>query len=636
MVNIMSTHPFSKRITILIVLLLAIAMSSCSLSGQNGQTTTGGNPIVPGPQSGRDVALNYVRDHFGLVLKSGSENWVERNITPQGITTSAVYEFSQGDWIVTVVYRLVETSARIYKISITDHISFTWEGQVDAFGQVTELQVDNHLGEVVFSSTPTLVAEPAQPDLPTLTPTEAVVAKNYSDEAYRLGFVYPGSWSLASYPAGRNVGSGFGAKTIELTKDGMKFTIQYKFSWERTVVGEPVPDGEIEIRRRVAVLGLEIPMISVVVDGNDKFMFLDGSKDDLEFGFYVSTNQDEIPVAIQDEVDLIMASVIRTGEPFPTPTPPPTALPTSAVAASRSGSGSGSTVSEDCNKAKFIAHVTVPEGTLMLPGVKFTKIWRLQNAGTCTWTTGYSLVYSTGDLMGAVKQVNLSQSVPPGATVDIAVDFTSPDKVGQYQGYWILNDPQGYWFGLGELKNGFIPIDIVVFLPTSDYAYDLAIHYCDAVWTSKALDEGKELVCPGLPSSTTGFVILVADPNLETRHEDELALWVHPNEERYGWIKGIYPSYKVKDGDRFRAWVSCLADMNLCSIQFTLNYKDSNGDIHTLGNWIETYDGKIREIDLDLSELAGQSVQFILRTEALTKNVSAAQGYWFVPRIEHP
>lgn len=636
MVNIMYTPPIIKRITTLIIMFLAIAMGACSFSGKSDPATPSGNPIVPGPQSGRDVALNYVRDHYGLVLDSGSDNWVERNITPEGITTSAVYEFGQDDWTVSVVFRLVEPSARLYKITITDQISFSWEGQVDAFGQVTEILVDNHLGEVVFSSTPTLAAEQTLPDSPTLTPTEAIVAKNYSDEAYRLGFVYPGSWSLESYPAGRNLGDGFGAKTIELTKNGITFSFQYKFLWERTEVGEPVPDGEIEIRRRVAVLGLEIPMVSVVVDGNDKYMFLDGSKDDLEFGFYISTNQDEIPVAIQDEVDLILASVIRTGEPFPTPTLPPTALPTSAVAASRSGSGSGSTVSEDCNKANFVAHVTVPEGTLMLPGVRFTKVWRLQNVGTCTWTTAYSLVYSTGDLMDAVKRVSLPQSVPPGATVDIAVDFTSPEKVGHYQGYWILNDPQGYWFGLGELKNGFIPIDIVVFLPTSDYAYDLAIHYCDAVWTSKALDDDKELPCPGLPSSSAGYVILVADPNLENRHENELALWVHPNEERYGWIKGTYPSYTIKDGDRFRAWVSCLGDMNLCSIQFSLNYKDSSGDIHTLGNWIETYDGKITEIDLDLSALAGKSVQFILRTEALTKNVSAAQGYWFVPRVEHP
>jgi hypothetical protein len=402
------------------------------------------------------------------------------------------------------------------------------------------------------------------------------------------------------------------------------------------VVGEPVPNGEIQIRRRVSLLGVEIPVIYVVDEGVDKYIFIDGSKDELEFGFYISTDQQEITQEIQNEIDLILASLERTGDPLPTPTIPPTAQPTSAVASTRSGSGSGSTVSEDCNKANFISHVTVPEGTLMLPGVKFTKTWRLQNVGTCTWTTNYSLVFSTGDLMGADKRVALTETVPPGSTVDISVDFTSPEKAGQYQGYWILNDPQGYWFGLGELKNGFIPIDIVVYLPTTDYAYDFSIHYCDAVWTSKILDENKELPCPGSPSSSSGFVVLVADPHLEGRHENELALWVHPNEERYGWIKGVYPAYKVQNGDRFRAWVSCLADMNLCSIKFTLSYKDSSGDIHTLGDWTETYDGKLREIDLDLSALAGKSVKFVLRTEALTKNVTAAHGYWFVPRIENP
>ncbi len=636
MVNIMCKQSLLQKLLVMLALLITISMGSCSsLSGEK-QPEPSSNPIVPGPQSGRDMALNYVRDHYGLRLKSGSENWIARNITPEGITTSEVYEFVQNEWVVSVVYRTVEPNQRIYKISITNHVSFIWEGQVDAFGQVTELQVNDHLGEEALIINPTQIAEPTQLDALTPTPTQALEAKIYTDEAYRLGFAYPNSWSLASYPAGRNVGDEFGAKTIELTRDGVKFSIQYKFLWERTVIGETLPDGNIEIRRRVAVLGLEIPVISVVVDGYDKYIFLDGSKDDLEFGFYISTDQNEIPINIQNEVDLILASVIRTGEPFPTPTISPTPKPTSAVDATRSGSGSGSTVSEDCNKANFVSHVTVPEGTLLLPGVKFTKIWRIQNVGICTWTTAYSLVFSTGDLMGADKRVNLPESVPPGDTVDIAVDFTSPEKVGHYQGYWILNDPQGYWFGLGELKDGFIPIDIVVFLPTSEYAYDLAIHYCDATWTSKALDENKELPCPGSPTSTQGYVILVADPNLENRHENELALWVHPNEERYGWIRGIYPSYAIKDGDHFRSWISCLSEMNLCSLKFTLSYKDENGDIHELGNWIETYDGKIKEIDIDLSSLAGQSVRFILRTEALTHNVSAAQGYWFVPRVENP
>jgi hypothetical protein len=54
-----------------------------------------------------------------------------------------------------------------------------------------------------------------------------------------------------------------------------------------------------------------------------------------------------------------------------------------------------------------------------------------------------------------------------------------------------------------------------------------------------------------------------------------------------------------------------------------------------LERWIETYDNEITVIDLNLSDLAGETVQFILGMEANTHNVEDAQGFWFVPRIEH-
>jgi len=199
-----------------------------------------------------------------------------------------------------------------------------------------------------------------------------------------------------------------------------------------------------------------------------------------------------------------------------------------------------------------------------------------------------------------------------------------------------VNDAQGYWFGIGEQKKGFIPIDITVVKPNDIYAYDFAIHYCDAKWQNKKMEEDQQLPCPGAPTSTEGFVILLADPNLETRRENELTLWVHPNEEKNGWIRGVYPAFTVQSGDQFRAWVGCMADSAKCSLQFYLDYQDTEGDVYNLASWIETYDGKITEINLDLSSLSGQKVRFILRTEALTNNVSVAQGFWFVPRIQRP
>jgi len=52
-----------------------------------------------------------------------------------------------------------------------------------------------------------------------------------------------------------------------------------------------------------------------------------------------------------------------------------------------------------CDAAKFVSDLTVPDGTNFASGAAFTKTWRLQNVGTCTWGTSYRLVFSGGEQM---------------------------------------------------------------------------------------------------------------------------------------------------------------------------------------------------------------------------------------------
>ncbi len=58
-----------------------------------------------------------------------------------------------------------------------------------------------------------------------------------------------------------------------------------------------------------------------------------------------------------------------------------------------------------CNSAGFVKDVSVPDGTEIAAGAKFTKTWRLVNSGTCTWTTAYDLVFVDGSAMGAPAAV---------------------------------------------------------------------------------------------------------------------------------------------------------------------------------------------------------------------------------------
>jgi hypothetical protein len=94
--------------------------------------------------------------------------------------------------------------------------------------------------------------------------------------------------------------------------------------------------------------------------------------------------------------------------------------------------------------------VTIADDSSVFTGAEFTKTWRLRNSGTCTWTSGYQLVFDHGDRMSAPDAVMVtSGSVPPGSTVDVSVTLKAPSDAGTYQGYFKLRNPSGVLFGIG-------------------------------------------------------------------------------------------------------------------------------------------------------------------------------------------
>lgn len=126
----------------------------------------------------------------------------------------------------------------------------------------------------------------------------------------------------------------------------------------------------------------------------------------------------------------------------PTPVTSPTALP---GVPTQPGGGPAPAVGE---KAAFVADLTVPDGTAYQPNATFVKTWRLQNAGTTTWTPSYTAVYVSGDQMGAPASIALPATVPPGGTVDISVSMAAPATEGTYTANFLLANASGQRFGL--------------------------------------------------------------------------------------------------------------------------------------------------------------------------------------------
>lgn len=120
----------------------------------------------------------------------------------------------------------------------------------------------------------------------------------------------------------------------------------------------------------------------------------------------------------------------------------------SPVAASPTSGGSApvATATSNCDNADFVSDVTIPDGTILDPGETFTKTWRLKNAGTCSWTPSYAVVFSNGDSMSGPATQALTTTVNPGQTVDISVNLKAPSTPGDYTSYWKLRNAVGVTF----------------------------------------------------------------------------------------------------------------------------------------------------------------------------------------------
>ena len=106
--------------------------------------------------------------------------------------------------------------------------------------------------------------------------------------------------------------------------------------------------------------------------------------------------------------------------------------------------------------------VNLPDDTIIEPGQEFTKIWRLVNSGTCTWTSAYEVFWLWGEKMGAADAYPLPRTVLPGEEVDISVSFIAPSTPGVYQSNWKLRNPKGRVFGLGSGDGLYFYVRIVV------------------------------------------------------------------------------------------------------------------------------------------------------------------------------
>jgi len=130
---------------VLATLLLSVPLlSGCAISRAAGpvKETDPVEPApvnLPDPAMARDAVLAYIAAHDGPSAPVAGMAWNEENATPGGLVGSTTLRYTAEGWTVTVSYPIVAPEYTLYHVQVVEGASgFTWEGEVDATGSVTE------------------------------------------------------------------------------------------------------------------------------------------------------------------------------------------------------------------------------------------------------------------------------------------------------------------------------------------------------------------------------------------------------------------------------------------------------------------------------------------------------------------
>ena len=311
-----------------------------------------------------------------------------------------------------------------------------------------------------------------------------------------------------------------------------------------------------------------------------------------------------------------------TNTPLPTNTPiPPTATP----------------IPIPCDRGQFVSDVSVPDNTEIGAGTTFVKTWRLKNNGSCTWTSGYAMVFYNGDAMSGPASAPITNgTIPPGSTIDISVTLIAPTTPGTYRGNWRLRNSGGALFGIGADadQSFYVQIKSVTPTPTPSPtpAYTLSFDFIargpDATWRNATTN----LPWGDPPEDSQGVAVNIANVKLEDAKTYPSLLATYPQHITDGMILGLYPAYTIQTNDHLRTRIGFRANCGTSGVKYQIRYIEGQSEV-TVGEWLKNCDGTLTSLDVNLSALVGHTVQFELVVIAIG-SPDAYSSLWVTPRIE--
>ncbi len=272
--------------------------------------------------------------------------------------------------------------------------------------------------------------------------------------------------------------------------------------------------------------------------------------------------------------------------------------------------------SENCtNKFAFVSDVTFPDGTMTLPYTTFTKSWYIQNIGTCTWNSGYKIVYYSGDKQGTAESFPLFSSdkiTKTGESVVASVKLyagESQDKT--YTTYWAMQSDDGEVFNGGESQN--IPLSSK-FVVGSEYNFyeNLAGAICSD-------DDGYFYCGSSDRSSGRGVAFYEGSPTVESNYAGQPAIVIGTPLTEGGTTRVSFGPVQVPLGTWLRASISCRPNAPLCNANVRLLVQVEGQTTQQVTETQEFNDGFTTEWNVELSDYGyhDQSLTYTFEVEAI-------------------
>lgn len=132
--------PFFLAIGMLCILLSACSAASAEFAPAAGDSASAEVSAPDGVIKARDAALRYVEQTMDVPSLTASPVWREADITPKNLVGQTTYEFTSGEYRMTISYPVVAPENVRYTAEIKNAVTdFVWTGVVDPAGNVSDI-----------------------------------------------------------------------------------------------------------------------------------------------------------------------------------------------------------------------------------------------------------------------------------------------------------------------------------------------------------------------------------------------------------------------------------------------------------------------------------------------------------------